>query len=158
MRVSLGAQAVQAPTGQEWHVGRRWITRRLPQWRKIPLDGNGRGKDAAEAVFGFPNFGDLEDLGAILLVIAALAVFALILIPLLLFGIELIGLGLLIAAGIAGRTLLGRPWVVMATSTSDAASVMSWRVVGWRRSARLIDEVASALATGLDPAPAEAVE
>ena len=67
-------------------------------------------------------------------------------------------LGLLIAAGIAGRTLLGRPWVVMATSTSDAAGAMTWRVVGWRRSARLIDEVASALATGLDPAPAEVVE
>jgi hypothetical protein len=46
----------------------------------------------------------------------------------------------------------------MATSTSDAAGAMTWRVVGWRRSARLIDEVASALATGLDPAPAEVVE
>ncbi len=88
------------------------------------MDGRGRGTDAAETFFSVPNFGGLEDLGVILLVIAALAVFALIVIPLLLFGIELILLGLLIAAGIAGRTLLGRPWVVMATPTSDGAGVI----------------------------------
>jgi hypothetical protein len=33
---------------------------------------------------------------------------------------------------------------------------LTWQVVGWRRSARLIDEVCASLTAGLDPAPAEA--
>lgn len=39
-----------------------------------------------------------------------MAVIAIVVVPLLLFGIELIVLGLVVAAGIVGRTLLGRPW------------------------------------------------
>ena len=83
---------------------------------------------------------------------------ALVVIPLLLFGIELILLGLLVAAGIVGRTLLGRPWVVQAVPSSDAADTLAWRVTGWRRSTRLIDEVAASLEAGLDPAPAETAD
>jgi hypothetical protein len=30
---------VQTPSGQEWRVGRRWINRELPRWRKVRLDG-----------------------------------------------------------------------------------------------------------------------
>jgi hypothetical protein len=79
-------------------------------------------------------------------------------IPLLLFGIELILLGLLVATGILGRTLLGRPWIVHATPLAGEAERLTWRVVGWRRSNRLIDEVAASLGAGLDPSPAEASE
>ena len=81
-------------------------------------------------------------------------------IPLLLFGIELILLGLVIAAGITGRTLLGRPWIVKAAPlASDAQDrELSWSMVGWRRSNRLIDEVVASLSDGLDPAPAEEAE
>lgn len=77
---------------------------------------------------------------------------------LLLFGIELIALALLIAAGSVGRTLLGRPWIVQAVPMADGAEVLAWKVVGWRRSARLIDEVEGSLRSGLRPSPAEGRE
>jgi hypothetical protein len=67
-------------------------------------------------------------------------------------------LGLLVATGIAGRTLLGRSWIVQATPLSTEAEELSWRVVGWRRSTRLIDEVVASLGAGLNPSPAEASE
>jgi hypothetical protein len=63
-----------------------------------------------------------------------------------------------IAAGILGRGLLGRPWVVRATPREDPANALTWKVIGLRRSARVIDEVSSALAGGLDPSPSDAAD
>lgn len=129
----------------------------MPRWRKARM-GKIRPGDAAEAVFTVPDLGGLDDLGVAVLVLLAVVVVALVVIPLLLFGIELILLGLLAAAGIAGRTLLGRPWIVQATPEDDSAHALTWRVVGWRRSSHLIAEVATSLGAGLDPSPAEASE
>jgi hypothetical protein len=114
--------------------------------------------DAAEVLFSVPDFDSVEDLGAAVLIILALVVVAIIVIPLLLFGIELILLGLLLAVGVVGRTLFGRPLVVQAVPTGSNPSTLTWRVVGWRHSARLIQEVTTSLEAGLDPAPAEATE
>lgn len=156
------ARAVQTPSGQVWHVGRRWAGRPMPRWRKMRSrkahKGEGRSVNAAEVLFSVPDFDSVEDLGAAVLIVLALVVVAIVVIPLLLFGIELILLGLLLAAGIVGRTLLGRPWVVQAVPAGSSTSTLTWRVVGWRRSARLIEEVATSLEAGLDPAPAEAAE
>jgi hypothetical protein len=119
--------------------------------------GKVRAGDAAD-VLTIPDFGGLDDIGAAMLIIAAVVVVAIVVVPLLLFGIELLLLGLLVAAGIVGRTLLGRPWVVQATPCDDSAHTLTWRVVGWRRSTRLIDEVAASLEAGLEPSPAETSE
>lgn len=119
--------------------------------------GKVRAGDAAEALT-IPDFGGLDDIGAAILIIVALVVLAIVVVPLLLFGIELIALGLVLAASIVGRTLLGRPWVVQAVPSGDGPEVLTWRVVGWRRSARLIAEVAASLQAGLDPAPVEAAQ
>jgi hypothetical protein len=81
----------------------------------------------------------------------AAVVVAVIGIPLLLFGIELITLGLIVAAGIVARSIFGRPWIVRATPSANPAGALAWEVKGWRRSARLIDEVATELAAGLTP-------
>lgn len=156
MRVRLGARTVRTPTGVEWRVGRRLISRRMPRWRKVRM-GKVRAGDAAE-VLTIPDLGGLDDIGAAVLIIAALAVVAVVVIPLLLFGIELIVLGLLVAVSIVGRGLLGRPWVVQAIPVENAAGALTWLVTGWRRSARLIDEVATSLSAGLDPSPGEAAE
>jgi hypothetical protein len=108
-----------------------------------------------------PDLGDVGGLddfaGAIALIVAAVVI-AVVLIPLLLFGIELIIAGLVIAAGILARGLLGRPWVVQAIPVGRASGTLAWRVAGWRRSGRLIDEVATSLGNGLEPAPAEESE
>jgi hypothetical protein len=127
----------------------------MPRWRKARM-GKIRPGDAAEAVFTVPDVGGLDDIGAAMLVLLAVVVLAIVVIPLLLFGIELILLGLLVAAGVVGRTLLRRPWIVQATPIATAAEELSWRVVGWRRSARAVDEVTASLGAGLDPSPAEA--
>jgi hypothetical protein len=116
------------------------------------------GDTAAEAAWFMPDFGGLDDIGIALLIVVAVVAVAVIVIPLLLFGVELIILGLVVAAGIVGRSLLGRPWIVQAIPVEDPAGVLVWRVIGWRRSARLIDEVAGSLGAGLDPSPSESAE
>jgi hypothetical protein len=157
MKVRMGTRTVHTPAGVEWRVGRRWLSRRLPHWRKVRM-GKPRAGDAAEAVLTIPDFGGLDDLGAAVLVVVAVVVVAVVVVPLLLFGIELIVLGLVVAAGIVGRALLGRPWVVQAAPADGEAHVLAWKVGGWRRSARVINEVATALNSGLDPSPDEAAE
>lgn len=87
--------------------------------------------------------------------IVAAVVIAVIAIPLLLFGIELILASLLVAAGITARSMFGRPWIVHATSSADPAGALAWEVKGWRRSEQLIDQVVAELAGGLTPSPIE---
>ena len=129
----------------------------MPRWRKVRM-GKPHAGDIAEAVLPIPDLGGLDDLGAVALVLLAVVAVAIVVIPLLLFGVELILLGLLIAAGIVGRTLLGRPRIVQATPLCPEVEELSWRVVGWRRSNRVIEEVAASLSAGLDPSPAEVAE
>jgi len=131
----------------------------MPRWRKARVGSIG-ARDAGEALFTVPDIGGLDDLGVGVLALLAVVVVAIVVIPLLLFGIELILLGLVVAVGIVGRTLLGRPWIVQALPLAPEAGeqTLSWRVVGWRRSNRLIDEVAASLGDGLNPSPAEASE
>jgi hypothetical protein len=87
-----------------------------------------------------------------LVVVAALAA-VLIVIPLLFFGVELIILGVLLAGGVVSRVFLRQPWVIEATSSDPLTSgrQLEWRVVGWRKSRKLIDQVASDLAAGREP-------
>jgi hypothetical protein len=153
----IGTRVVRTPAGVEWGVGRRWISRRLPRWRKVRV-GKPREGDVAEAVLTIPDPGGLDDIGAAILVFVALVVVVFVVVPLLLFGVELIILGLVLAASIAGRTLLGRPWIIQAGPVDGDAQVMAWKVRGLRRSARVIGEVAVALEAGLDPVPGEAAE
>jgi hypothetical protein len=116
-----------------------------------------RGNATAEAL-GTPDLGAFDDLAAGLAALVAVVVVAVVLIPLLLFGIELVILGVAVAASILGRALPGRPWVVQAVPLGDQSPVLTWRVRGWRRSGRVIHEVARALQAGLDPAPGETAE
>ena len=152
----IGSRVALTPVGMEWRIGRRWISRGLPHWRRVRF-GKPRAGEAAEAVLMLPDIGDV-DLGATVLVVVGVAVVAIVVIPLFLFGIELVVLGLVVAAGIVGRTLLGRPWVVRAVPVGGGAQVLAWRVSGWRRSARVIEEIAAALDAGRDPQLAETVE
>jgi hypothetical protein len=145
----LGSRSVSTPAGEELRVGRRWITRGRPRWRRVPA-----GKATGEAL-SLPDFGDPQDLAASLAIVLGVVVVAAIVIPLLLFGIELIVLGFVLAASIVGRGLLGRPWIVEARPVGASVPTYTWRVSGWRHSAHLADEVAAALSAGLNPPPPE---
>ena len=135
-----------APDGVEWHVGRRWSTRRFGwTWKRRGI--------AADALSGLSQgVGDVDFAEAGLVVVAALAA-ALILIPLLFFGVELIVLGALLAVGMVGRVLLRQPWVIEARSSDPLTGrrELEWHIIGWRRSHRLIDQVVSDLAAGREP-------
>ena len=150
MSLRLGPRRVVAPDGVEWRVGRRWLTRR-PQLRRPRRTGI-----AAESLnslgTGWPDLGNV-DLGEGLLVLAAVVAFLLILIPLLFFGVELIVLGAFLAAGVIARTVRRQPWVIEARSTDPLTSgrQLEWRVRGWRRSGKLIAQVASDLSNGREP-------
>ncbi|HEX5853946.1 MAG TPA: hypothetical protein VFY36_12745 [Solirubrobacteraceae bacterium] len=149
MLIQVGARTLRTPSGEEWRVGRRWIGRELPRWRKVRV-----GKLGNDAASYMPGAVDLEELGLGFAILIGGVVVAVVLIPLLLFGVELITVGFLIAASILGRSLLGRPWVIRAAPVDGGAEALIWKVVGWRRSSRLIDEVATALAAGTTPPPA----
>jgi hypothetical protein len=92
--------------------------------------------------------------GAVL-IIAGVLVLALVLVPVLLFGIELIIVGCVLAAGLAGRILLGRPWTIEARIVRPAGSgrQLEWSVPGWRHSGKVIGEIAYELAAGREPTP-----
>lgn len=142
----VGARSVAAPDGTRWRVGRRWVARRLPRWRRVRIG------DGAVETLGLPDVSGPDDLVTWLAILVGGLVVAVVLIPLLLFGLELVLVGVLLAAGILARALLGRPWVVQALGEDGRA--LTWQVSGWRRSALAIEQVAASLAAGLDP-PAE---
>ena len=83
MALQLGPRRVMAPDGVEWHVGRRWLTRRpkpnRPHRRAITSES------VSNLGSGWPDIGNL-DLGEGLLVAAAAVAVVLILIPVLFFG------------------------------------------------------------------------
>jgi hypothetical protein len=150
LRNAFRGQRVSTPDGVQWRVRRRWLTRGMRHrwaWRREA------GENVASRL-PWDSISDF-DLAGGLLVIVGLIVVTLVLIPILLFGIELIIVGCFLAAGLVGRLLLGRPWVIEARvlGRSDQAQSLQWKVSGWRRSRQRIDDVVKELAAGRDPAP-----
>jgi hypothetical protein len=120
MSPQLGPRRVIAPDGAEWHVGRRWLTSR-PRLNRPP------GREiASESLSSLGNIGNV-DLREGLLIVTAPIAFLLILIPVLFFGVELIIVGALLAAGVIARTLLRQPWVVEARAGPWAAALIETR-------------------------------
>ncbi len=98
--------------------------------------------------------GGLDSPWVMLASIVVGVVFVFVLIPLLLFGIELIIAGLVVAGGIAARSVLGRLWIVQAIPKGNPSDTLSWEIKGWRRSGQLIEDIAAELSAGLTPSPA----
>jgi hypothetical protein len=121
-------------------VSRRWIARR-PKWRRQTWNPGPRA-DAAE--FAFWGLDDLPAGIAIAIVVGVLAILA---IPLLLFIVEIALAILLVGVALIARVLLRRPWTVEAV-TSDPEDVLRWKVVGWRRSGQIVEEIARVLEAG----------
>lgn len=130
---------------------RRWLPgeRRL-RWRGRNRDGDGfdlsdaggLGDDPISLVIGLV-------IGAVVLLLVVLGI-----LPLLLLILEAILLAGLLVFAVVWRVVLRRPWVVEARSGEH---VLTWRVPGWRRSGRVIEQAAMALARGeVEPHPADA--
>ena len=61
----------------------------------------------------------------------------------------LLGEALVVAAGVC---VLSRRWVVEATTVGPPPDRYAWRVRGWRRSRKAVEQVADALRQGREPA------
>jgi hypothetical protein len=81
------------------------------------------------------------DLESGLVVLALVAAVALVVVPVVLFGVELIILGCLLAVGVLGRSLFGKPWTIAATRGREEVPSALWRVKGWRASGELISQI-----------------
>jgi hypothetical protein len=132
--ISLGRH-VKAPDGTEWIVGRAWLGKRRPKPFGRHLDTGIGSLDS----FDVTNLFDGDDLMTGLLIAVFAIAFVLIVIPIILFGVELIIVGCVLAIGIVGSTLLGRPWTVVAKSSTGQA--LEWRIRGRRGSAALINRI-----------------
>jgi hypothetical protein len=96
--------------------------------------------------------GGVELQGGALVVVAIIAAL-LIVIPLVFFGVELIILGVVLAAGVVGRVLFRQPWLIEAR-TNDPLTPgrqLEWHITGWRKSQELIETVISDLEAGREP-------
>jgi hypothetical protein len=91
---------------------------------------------------------------AFLLVIVLLTT---VIFPIVVLTLELLILLVLLLGGLAGRFLFRKPWTIRARSGDGRE--LSWRASGWRRSGRVRDDAAAALALGHTGVhPSEALE
>ncbi|MDA0178934.1 hypothetical protein OJ997_01405 [Solirubrobacter phytolaccae] len=141
-------KTVTGPDGRTWNVGRAWFPRRRKFRRADPFDGFDPGGF-------FPGLAD--DLGVIGIILAVIAlIVGLLFLVLVLFNVVVIAIELTIVltlcgAGVFSRVVLRKPWTVFAKSGNAR---IERQVVGWRASKREIEDVAGALASGLEPARA----
>jgi hypothetical protein len=141
--VHVQPRRVAAPGGVQWRVRRRWLARRLTSplnRRAIWTDGLAQGFESAELdVAGWVVFAALA---AVVMLIAVLV-----------FGVELLILAILLAAGVAGRVLLGQPWLIEARPIDAvrAGRQLEWRIIGWQDSSEFIDRVVSDLTAEREP-------
>ena len=138
-------RTVTAPDGTKWTLGRRW----LPRWKQLARVDPGSGPD-------LPDGGFDDDTGIFATIFLAIfAVIATIFLVLVLFNVVAIAIELMLfivalLAGLFSRVVLRRPWTVYAKSKR---ATLERHAVGWRGSRAQLDDMSSALRSGLDPAP-----
>lgn len=95
---------------------------------------------------------DLDDLFIAVGVVIAVVLFVLFVVPVLLLIGELLLVAILLVLGVLVRVAFRRPWIVDAVRDRTGERY-SWKVVGWRRSAEVIEMVSQQLASGRTPNP-----
>lgn len=159
-------ERVAAPDGTSWTVGRKWLprpprsVRKVIDWLLEPRNSasvpdaprlESRGSDWGGSVDGIGTLleggaegGPAGCLVALLLGLAAV-VLIWVVVPVLVFALDLLLVLLIAAAAVAGRVLFRRPWTVVARS--DARDY-EWAVVGWKASGRAIHVIEQAIRRG----------
>jgi hypothetical protein len=137
---------VSAPDGVQWRVRRRWAPSIRLRWPGRPIDGS-----SALNRIGAPDL----DPESLVISIIALVLIIFVVIPLLLFGLELVIAGCVVAGGVIGKLLFRRPWQIQATTSahSTAPRALEWEVSGWRESRALIRRVSADIEAGRNPQP-----
>ncbi|HYV14529.1 MAG TPA: hypothetical protein VE972_00725 [Conexibacter sp.] len=156
-----------APDGARWRVRRRWSNRPLPRpWRRWlrrdreSADGSGWGAgwtDPLDACSGADDF--LAGIALALAAAVVVALLAFVILPLLGIAFELAVALALFGSGILGRVFLGRPWTIEAVNLDRVGETGTFAVKGWRRSRRMILDLAGAIqASGLPAQMPQAAE
>lgn len=147
--------SVRDPAGVTWRVEVRWLPW-LPRWRGPRRD---RKKDPADTRWydwldiGEPFAWFDEGLGAFVtaIVLAVLLVIAaLFILPVFVFLIEVLIVGLVVLLAFGLRVLFRRPWLVDAFDVEEPSRHFTWKVVGLGASKRAVDEVAKQLSEGVE--------
>jgi len=139
---------VTGPDGRRWRLGRKWF----PRFKRI---GKADVTDFGPDLPGFDGLDDLGIVGAIFAVILAVIVaifLALLLFNVIALAIELTILIVLTIAGLIGRILFRKPWLVFASAKDRTAHA---EVVGWRASRQWLRDAETRIASGLEPAPGD---
>jgi hypothetical protein len=138
-------------------VARRWTRRRVRwrRWKRKERRLDSRWWDVIELPF---DLGEvpiaLAVVGVVLAVIAIVLLATFFVVPLLLALVDVLVIAAVLLVGAGARTLLGRPWEIEARTVGTPAEERTWRVRGWRASARAVDQVAQGFELGQrDPAP-----
>jgi hypothetical protein len=144
-----GIRNVRTPDGVEWRLEREWLRPRVnrPRWpgrREVDVDTFNR-------IGWVPFDGDvLSWFGVIVGSIAT----AVIVIPLLLFGIELLVFALLGGSVLLGSVVLARRWMIRATNT-DSGRIHEWEIAGRRASAAALNQLEHKIRAGDAPGATE---
>ncbi len=91
----------------------------------------------------------------VIAVIVAAVITIFVILPALLFLVEYLIFWVVVGGWIAYHALTGRPWVVKATRDGYEQPDHAYRIVGWRNSQALIDDIADDLRRGEPPVPSD---
>jgi di/tricarboxylate transporter len=144
---------VHSPDGRSWTIRRRWVPRLGEEslWRRFRRRFGQTVEWTKELA---PDTLDVLDdsivLGIALVLLALLVIF--VGLPVLIAILDLVLILSLALIGVLGRVLFRRPWVIEVRD--DDRQTTRWRVVGWRASARKLDEIEQVLRIGL-PLPTD---
>jgi hypothetical protein len=121
-------------------------------------DGSGAVLDvAAEAGADATGcLGELPGIGAILGVLAAVLLLWFVVLPALVFVLDVVLVVLLTALTIAARVVFRRPWTVVARTEGPPTETVEWRVTGWRASDASMRAAERRIARGGDVRPPRA--
>jgi hypothetical protein len=151
-------ERVTAPDGRYWRVERSLLPR-PPRFRGFNRSGIRTAADAADGAGtlanALPDF--LAWVLAAVAVVALLVAAWLLVVPLLVFVLDVLVFLAIAAGGIAIRVFFRRPWRIEASAIAPPEEVHSWGVVGVRASAYAVDSVVAAIRAGvplskIDPA------
>jgi hypothetical protein len=147
------AKTVTAPDGRTWTIRIRWLpwrARTRPRWlfRRRRSKGDGkelRGGGWFDGLVDFPI--DFEGWW-ILVAIIALAVLIFLVLPIVIFLVELLVFLIAVGVVVVVRVLMRSPWTVEAVSDGDAGRTMEWRSADLRTTRRAVDTIAKAIKYG----------
>jgi hypothetical protein len=138
---------VRTPEGVEWRLERRLVR---PSFRRPRWPGRGELDEFTLRLIGPPPFdGDL--LSGLAIFVAAIAV-VLIVVPLLVFGIELVLFALVASAALLGSVIVTPHWRICATN-AHTGDVYEREIAGSRASAAALAQLAELISAGHEPEP-----